>query len=133
MLVFCGGNGTARDILDVVGLRLPVLGVPSGVKMHSTVFAVTPEEAARVASRLPLEGLPLKEAEVMRAFRENSISTRLYGYMLVPYEPELIQGVKEDSLLTEDELHNQAAVALYFIERMMEPDTLYILGAGTIN
>lgn len=131
--MFCGGNGTARDILDVVGLRLPVLGVPSGVKMHSTVFAVTPEEAARVASRLPLEGLPLKEAEVMRAFRENSISTRLYGYMLVPYEPELIQGVKEDSLLTEDELHNQAAVALYFIERMMEPDTLYILGAGTIN
>lgn len=135
LLVFCGGDGTARDLLDVIGLSLPVLGVPSGVKMHSAVFAVTPEGAARVASRFLSEGLPLREAEVMdvdeEAFRENRLSAKLYGYMLVPYEPELIQGVKEASPSTEDELHNQAAIALHFIERVMEPDTIYILGPGT--
>lgn len=135
LLVFCGGDGTARDILDVVGLRRPVLGIPSGVKMHSAVFAITPEAAARVVSRFITEGLPLKEAEVMdvdeEAFREDRLSAKLYGYVLIPYEPELIQGAKEASVLTEDELHNQAAIALYFIERVMEPDTIYILGPGT--
>lgn len=135
LLVFCGGDGTAKDIFDVIGLRLPVLGVPSGVKMYSAVFATTPESAARVISRFLFEGLPLREAEVMdvdeEAFRENSLSAKLYGYMLIPYEPDLIQGAKEASLFTEDELHNQAAVALYFIEKVMEPDTIYILGPGT--
>lgn len=135
LLVFCGGDGTARDILDVIGLSLPVLGVPSGVKMHSAAFAVNPEGAARVVSRFLLERLPLREAEVMdvdeEAFRENRLSAKLYGYILVPHEPELIQGVKETSLPTEDELHNQAAIALYFIDKIMEPETVYILGPGT--
>ncbi|MEM0050241.1 MAG: ATP-NAD kinase family protein [Candidatus Bathyarchaeia archaeon] len=135
LLVFCGGDGTAKDIFDVIGLRLPVLGVPSGVKMYSAVFATTPESAARVVSRFLFEGLPLREAEVMdvdeEAFRENSLSVKLYGYMLIPYEPDLIQGAKEVSIFTEDELRNQAAVALYFIEKVMEPDTIYILGPGT--
>ena len=48
LLVFCGGDGTARDILDVVGTDLPVLGVPTGVKMHSAIFSVTPEAAASI-------------------------------------------------------------------------------------
>jgi len=135
LLVFCGGDGTARDIMDVAGIRVPVLGIPSGVKMHSAVFAVNPESAAQITIRFIREGLPLREAEVMdideEAFRRGSLSAKLYGYMLVPYEPELIQGTKEASILTEDELHNQAAIAIYFIEEIMKPDTLYILGPGT--
>ncbi|MEM1515599.1 MAG: ATP-NAD kinase family protein [Candidatus Bathyarchaeia archaeon] len=135
LLVFCGGDGTARDIMDAVGMRLPVLGIPSGVKMHSAVFAVNPENAAKVVFRFLYEGLPLREAEVMDvdedSFREGRLSAKLYGYMLVPYEPEMIQSVKEASILTEDELYNQAAIAVYFTEEIMEPDTLYILGPGT--
>jgi len=135
LLVFCGGDGTARDIMDVVGIRLPVLGIPSGVKMHSAVFAINPESAAAIVSRFLWEELPLKEVEVMdvdeESFREGRLSAKLYGYMRVPYEPEIIQGVKEASVLTEDELYNQLAVATYFIERIMKPDTIYILGPGT--
>jgi predicted polyphosphate/ATP-dependent NAD kinase len=135
LIVFCGGDGTARDIMDAIGMRLPALGIPSGVKMHSAVFAVNPEDAAKVAFRFLYEGLPLREAEVMdvdeASFREGRLSAKLYGYMLVPYEPEMIQGVKEASVLTDDELYNQAAIAVYFIEEIMKPDTLYILGPGT--
>lgn len=134
LLVFCGGDGTARDVLDAVDMKVPVLGVPTGVKMHSAVFAVNPASAAEIAARFLLGELPLREAEVMdvdeEAFREGRLSARLYGYMLVPYEPFLIQGMKMATPATEEELRNQAAIAVYMIEQM-EPDIIYILGPGT--
>ncbi|MCS7115553.1 MAG: ATP-NAD kinase family protein [Nitrososphaerota archaeon] len=134
ILVFCGGDGTARDIFKAVNTSLPVLGVPTGVKMHSAVFAVNPQAAAKIVSAFLFEGLPLKEAEVMdvdeEAFRKGRVSAELYGYMLVPYEPFLVQSTKIASALTESELRNQAAIAIYTIENM-QPDVVYILGPGT--
>ena len=134
MLVFCGGDGTARDILKAVGMNVPVLGVPTGVKMHSAIFAVTPQAAARVAIGYLWGGLPLREAEVMdideQAFREGHLSAELYGYMLSPFEPHLIQGNKLESPMTENEVRNQAAIAIYIIEEM-KPDIIYIIGPGT--
>jgi predicted polyphosphate/ATP-dependent NAD kinase len=134
LLVFCGGDGTARDVLTAVGTTFPVLGVPTGVKMHSSVFAVNPQAAARVVMRFLYEALPLREAEVMdvdeKAFREGRVSAELYGYVLVPYEPHLIQANKLASPMTESELRNQAAIAIYIIETM-KPDVTYIIGPGT--
>jgi predicted polyphosphate/ATP-dependent NAD kinase len=134
LLVFCGGDGTARDVLDANLGSIPVLGVPTGVKMHSAVFAASPRSAAAIALKFLRCGLPLKEAEVMdvdeEAYREGRLSARLYGYLLTPYEPELLQGSKVESPAVESELHNQAAIALYVIEEM-ENDTIYIIGPGT--
>jgi len=134
LLAFCGGDGTARDILDIVDVRTPVLGIPTGVKMHSAVFAVSPESAARIAVSFISGDLPLREAEAMdvdeEAFRDGRLSAKLYGYMLVPYEPNLIQSAKTASPVTEDELRNQAALAIYLIEEM-KPDVIYIIGPGT--
>jgi predicted polyphosphate/ATP-dependent NAD kinase len=134
LFVFCGGDGTARDVLNVVDTNLPVLGVPTGVKMHSAVFAVGPVAAARISMEFLWEELPLREAEVMdvdeEAFREGRVSARLYGYVLTPYEPSLIQGVKMASPMTESEMRNQAAIAIYIIENM-KPELVYIIGPGT--
>jgi predicted polyphosphate/ATP-dependent NAD kinase len=134
LLVFCGGDGTTRDIQKIVDLKLPVLGMPTGVKMHSAVFAVSPQAAARVALRYLWANLPLKESEVMdvdeQAFRSGRLSAELYGYVLTPFEPTLIQGNKLASPMTEDELRNQAAIAVYIIEEM-KPDIIYVLGPGT--
>jgi len=134
LLVFCGGDGTARDVLDAVGKGIPVLGVPTGVKMHSAVFAVDPRAAARMVMRFFWDGLPLKETEVMDvdedAFRRGRVSAKLYGYVLTPYEPVLIQRSKVASVMTEGELRNQAALAVYVIEEMV-PDVVYVVGPGT--
>jgi predicted polyphosphate/ATP-dependent NAD kinase len=134
LLVFCGGDGTARDVFNVVGTTVPVLGVPTGVKMHSAVFAVNPQAAARVALRFLAGELPLREAEVMdvdeEAFREGRLSAELYGYVLTPYEPHLIQANKVASPMTESELRNQTAIAVYVIENM-KPGIIYIMGPGT--
>ena len=134
MLVYCGGDGTTRDIQKVVDMKVPVLGVPTGVKMHSATFAISPQAAARVAIRYLWGGLPLREAEVMdideEAFRQGHLSAELYGYLLSPFEPHLIQGNKMESLMTENELENQAAIAVYIIEEM-KSDILYIVGPGT--
>ncbi|MDH5462022.1 MAG: ATP-NAD kinase family protein [Candidatus Bathyarchaeota archaeon] len=134
LLVFCGGDGTARDILNAVDNNLPVLGVPTGVKMHSAVFAVGPRAAARISMEFLWEELPLREAEVVdvdeEAFRAGRVSARLYGYVLTPYEPDLIQGVKMASPMTKSEMRNQAAIAIYVIENM-KTDVVYIVGPGT--
>jgi predicted polyphosphate/ATP-dependent NAD kinase len=134
LLVFCGGDGSTRDIQRVINLKIPVLGVPTGVKMHSALFAVNPQAAARVAMRFLWGGLPIREAEVMdvdeNEFREGRLSAELYGYMLSPFEPHLIQGNKMASPMTENELENQAAIAVYIIEEM-KPNVLYIMAPGT--
>jgi len=135
LLVFCGGDGTAIDVMDSIGTNLATLGVPTGVKMHSAVFAVNPESAAYLAASFLFDGLPLREAEVMdvdeEAFRQGRLSARLYGYMLVPYTPEFVQSVKLASPVTEVEMRNQAAIAVYLIDEILEPDVTYILGPGT--
>jgi predicted polyphosphate/ATP-dependent NAD kinase len=134
LLVYCGGDGTTRDIQKVVELKVPVLGVPTGVKMHSALFAISPQAAARVTATFLWQGLPLREAEVMdideEAFRAGHLSAELYGYMLSPFEPHLIQGNKMESPTTENEVENQAAIAVYLIEEM-QPNVLYIVGPGT--
>jgi predicted polyphosphate/ATP-dependent NAD kinase len=134
LLIFCGGDGTARDVLNSVNMQIPVLGVPTGVKMHSAVFAIDPKAAARITIRFLKGQLPLWEAEVMDidedAFRQGKVSARLYGYLLSPYEPRLIQGAKMASIITESEVRNQAAIAICVIESM-ETDVFYVVSAGT--
>ena len=91
LLLFAGGDGTARDIFDVVGSSFPVLGIPAGVKMHSGVFAVSPEAAGELLLQLVQGGLVgLMPREVRdideEAFRHDQVRSRFYGEMLVPGE-----------------------------------------------
>lgn len=134
LLLFAGGDGTARDILDVVQDSIPLLGIPAGVKMVSAVFGTTPGNVGTLAARF-LAGDPtvrMREAEVMdideEAMRGDRVSTRLYGYARSPYASALSQNAKAGSGPRED-------VALEAvcrqIAREMKPGRLYILGPGT--
>ncbi len=134
LLLFCGGDGTARDLLDAIHQELPVVGIPAGVKMHSAVFAINPKAAGKLATDFLQGGLELHEAEVMdvdeEAYREGRLAVKLYGFLIVPQEPFLIQSAKAVFPETLDEHENVEAIARQIVEEM-NPDTVYILGAGT--
>jgi len=134
LILFAGGDGTARDICEAIDVEVPALGIPAGVKMHSAVFAVSPKKAGELAMSFLRGEAPLREAEVMDidedAFRRNRVSARLYGYLRVPYEASLVQPMKSGSLSTMDEKSSQEIIAEYIAERM-DDEYYYILGPGT--
>ena len=133
LFLFAGGDGTARNIADAVGTRQTVLGVPSGVKMHSGVYAITPEGAGHIVQLL-LEGkwVPIVEQDVKDidedAFRAGQVRARFYGTLLVPEAPQFLQQVKNSGAQV-DELA-QIDVASEVIEHLVD-DTLYIVGPGS--
>ncbi len=135
LILFAGGDGTARNICAAVGDEVPVIGVPAGVKIHSAVYATTPSAAGDVCC-LYLHERPaavrLREGEVMdideEAFRENRVSAHLYGYMRVPYARGLTQSAKAGGVAGEQRALNDIATE---VVAGMKPDALYILGPGT--
>jgi len=133
LILFAGGDGTARDIYSVIKDQIPVVGIPAGVKMHSAVYATTPKSAARlVANYFASSDANLKDVEVMDidedAFRNGQLSASLYGYMKVPFERRYIQGAKSGGIESDESA--MSAVA-HEISRRLEDDVLYILGPGT--
>lgn len=133
LILFVGGDGTARDVYEAVDDKVPVLGVPAGVKIHSGVFAVSPRDAGVLALKyLKGEGVEVKEAEVMDidedAFRDNRLSAKLYGYMNTLYSTDRMQGSKEGSGY--DERYSQEAIAIDITDGL-EEDTAYIIGPGS--
>jgi len=132
IILVAGGDGTMSDIIEAIGTQVPILGIPTGVKLHSAAFANTPEVAGLIAARFLIEGLPLQEAEVMDidedAYRENRLVAKLRGYAMVPYEPVMMQTTKEGS--AGFELADQKAIARWTIE-LMDRGRVYILGPGT--
>ena len=133
LLLFAGGDGTARDIYQAVGEEIPVLGIPAGVKIHSAVFGTSPRSAGDLVA-LYLQGRTssLREAEVMDidedAFRQGIVSARLYGYLRIPFRRELVQSQKAAS--APGETASLAAIACDVVDSM-EDDCLYIIGPGT--
>jgi len=136
LIVFVGGDGTAKDIFDAVQGRdeVFVLGVPSGVKMYSGIFAVNPSDAADVVLAFARNQAEITEFEIMdadeEAIRSDVFSVKLHGYLKGPFLPMRIQGSKQVSPETADEKENQTAIARFIIEEM-HPEAAYILGPGT--
>jgi len=134
LIMFAGGDGTARNICHVLDDRVPVLGVPAGVKIHSGVYAVTPRAAGEVVAMLVKgELVTLSEQEVRdideNAFRQGTVRARYYGELRVPQEHRYMQAVKQgggkesEALVLDD-------IAAHVIE-LMEDDVRYIMGSGS--
>ena len=135
LLLFAGGDGTARNIHNALAenTSLTVIGIPAGVKIHSAVYATTPRSAGELARQYLQEGsLPLRQAEVMDidedAFRDGRLSARLYGYLPVPCSGNLMQHLKVGGVATETSILE--SIAEQVVENMQDQIT-YIIGPGS--
>ncbi|MCU0899500.1 MAG: NAD(+)/NADH kinase [Cypionkella sp.] len=135
LLVFAGGDGTARDVASAAGQGVGLMGIPCGVKMHSGVFAVSPEAAGSALADLLADPAALRwddAAEIMDIdediLRAGRLAPRLYGYARVPQLRSRMQAAKGGP-------RQDAAAALAGagaeIARALVRDTLYLIGPGT--
>jgi len=90
LVLFVGGDGTAADVAQALsGTETAMLGVPAGVKVYSSVFAVSPEDAAEVAASFSRT----ERREVMDidedAYREGAVNPELRGVATVPVADDL--------------------------------------------
>jgi predicted polyphosphate/ATP-dependent NAD kinase len=135
LILFAGGDGTARNVCHIVGNSVPVLGVPAGCKIHSAVYAITPAAAGRVLKQvIKGEIVSVSDAEVMdideALFRKGKVNARQFGEMQVPTELRYIQAVKmggkeSDELVLAD-------IAAHIIEIIEDnPEHLFVMGSGS--
>jgi predicted polyphosphate/ATP-dependent NAD kinase len=132
LLLFAGGDGTARNVCHIVEDKFPVLGIPAGCKIHSGVYAITPKAAGRVVELMITNQLvSLTDADVMdideSLFRQGVVKAKRFGEMQVPSELRYIQAVKSggkesDELVLQD-------IAADVIAKM--DDELFIIGSGS--
>ena len=133
LILFAGGDGTARDVFNAVGDGVTALGIPAGVKMYSSVYATTPRAAGRATAQFLAGEVPhTRLGEVMdideEAFRHGDVQARLYGYLLVPDDTSHVQVTKSPSHADEGE--DILSIAGEVVDSM-EDGWLYILGPGT--
>jgi predicted polyphosphate/ATP-dependent NAD kinase len=135
LVLFCGGDGTARDVAEAVGSRVPILGIPAGVKMHSGVFAVNPAAGARVLAAFLRGQLRVGEADLLdldeAAYRSGEWKVRLFATTKTVVEPNLVQtGKMLFAEVTDDA--TQIELAEHFKELFEEEqDTVFLFGPGS--
>ena len=136
LIVFVGGDGTARDIFDAMqGCRqVPVIGVPAGVKMYSGIFAVSPSDAVEVVLSFARGLATVTDLEIVDAdeesIRNDIFALKIHGFLKSPFLPARIQGSKQVSPENDDEVENQKAIGKFVLEQV-PPDAIWILGPGT--
>lgn len=134
LLLFAGGDGTARDICEAIGTSVCTLGIPSGVKMHSAVFALHTAAAAQlILNVLALESVPHQMQEVMDldelAYTQGRVSAKLYGYLCVPNVRQYLQGLKSGGAGGEEDLPGIVGSVLKLMKGDL--DSFFVIGAGT--
>ena len=137
LLVYSGGDGTTRDIVASLSgsetPELPVIGVPSGVKMHSGCFASSPKAAAEVLSAWIHGDLLVSSTEVLDLdedlYRKGKWVVRLYAEAFSPNSPRWMQGSKE---LIQTESEDEIIIGLsdHIGESIVEDGRLVIWGSG---
>jgi predicted polyphosphate/ATP-dependent NAD kinase len=132
LIIFVGGDGTARDILDSVQKEKPCLGVPAGVKIYSSVFSLNPKNASNLIMQFLWEEVAIRESEVLdideEEYRKGRLVSKLYGYLLTPFNPDFSQFSKMGS--SDSDLNNQERIAERIIENL-DKDYYYLIGPGT--
>lgn len=134
LILFCGGDGTARDIFEIVKNKIPILGIPSGVKMHSGVFGITSTASAKMLHEYVNNRLTVGDAEIMdldeEKYRKGEWNIRLFGIAKGIVEPTYIQvGKSTFESVSDDEIKDE--LSDHIIDEIEKnKDVLYLFGSG---
>ena len=133
LILFAGGDGTARDVCSVVQEGQPVLGIPAGVKIHSGVYAISPRAAGELAARLVEGGLVRLACGEVRdldeaALRDGRVAARWYGELTVPQEGHFMQQTKQAGMESEELVLLELAD---WLQDSMEDGVRYVFGPGS--
>ena len=141
IILFAGGDGTARDIANVVASddndyqQVPVLGIPAGCKIHSGVYAITPKAAGRIIELMVTKELvTLTTGDVMdideSLFRQGIVKAKRYSEMKIPSELRYVQAVKSGGKESDEFVLQD--IAANIIEEMNDyDDRQFIIGSGS--
>ena len=139
-ILYAGGDGTTRDIVNALealgpdAQRIPLVGVPGGVKMHSGCFATTPKAAAEVVLAFGLGDLRCAITEVMdldeEVYLKGEWRVRMYGEAWTPSSPRFMQGAKEqvERASEEDTIEGLGDHIQTLLDD--EPDLMVVWGSG---
>jgi predicted polyphosphate/ATP-dependent NAD kinase len=134
LLVFCGGDGTARDIFEIVDKNIPILGIPSGVKMHSAVFGINISATAKMLHEFVNKTLTIGDAEIMdldeERYRKGEWNIRLFGVAKGIVEPTYIQVGKSCFESVSDDVVKDELFEHIVDEIEQNNDFLYLFGSG---
>ena len=134
LLVFCGGDGTARDVFSAAGPEQTMFGIPSGVKMHSGIFAIDPRTGGELLEFFIRGEMTTGEGEIMdldeERYRKGEWNIALFGIARTLYEPSFIQMGK--FMVEEATVEDYISEIVEHMEEEMEEETgsIYILGPG---
>jgi len=135
LVIFCGGDGTARDVAAAVRDHIPILGIPAGVKMYSGVFAVSPHAAADLLAAFLRGELRKGSGELLdldeEAYRRGEWRVRLFSTAKTLVEPHLVSAGK--MMVSEVSEESVRAELATHVSELFEthPDTLFLLGPGS--
>ena len=133
LLVFVGGDGTARDIVEVLDCEVPVLGIPSGVKMYSGIFAASPEAAAELVVLFCDGDVVLDYADIAdideSSLQAGELKVRKYFKAITLRADGL--SVQSKDFGASGSPEEKYALAEYFVEEYLLENILYLLGPGS--
>jgi predicted polyphosphate/ATP-dependent NAD kinase len=134
LILFCGGDGTARDIFEIVKNKILILGIPSGVKMHSGVFGITANASAKMLYEYVNKRLTIGDAEIMdldeEKYRKGEWNIRLFGIAKGIVEPTYIQvGKTIYESVSDDQIKDE--LTEHIMDEMEKySDFLFLFGSG---
>jgi predicted polyphosphate/ATP-dependent NAD kinase len=134
LILFCGGDGTARDIFKVIGNKIPILGIPAGVKMHSGVFGINTDASAKMLHEFANGRLTIGDVEIMdldeERYRIGDWNIRLFGIAKGVVEPTFVQvGKSIFENVSDDAIRDE--LTEHIVEEMEEnKNYLYLFGSG---
>ena len=134
IILFCGGDGTAKDIFKIVSNKIPILGIPAGVKMHSGVFGINTNATAKMLHEFVNKRLTIGDAEIMdldeKLYRKGKWNIKLFGIAKGIVEPTYVQvGKSIFESVTDNEVKDELAE---HIKDEIEKNSnyLFLFGSG---